>query len=91
VKVSESSSYDWHQDFYRETIYSFFRAIIRTAILTSPTTSPIKATDPQPQFPSQHPKLDFGMIEQWDKAFTTEDDPDVELVELPRVNYGNLL
>ncbi len=25
------------------------------------------------------------MIEEWDKLFTTEDDPEVELVELPYV------
>jgi hypothetical protein len=33
----------------------------------------------------QH-KFDFGTMSRWRNIFTTEDDPDVELLELPFVS-----
>jgi hypothetical protein len=80
VKVCESSPYDWVDDLWRPYIYSFFRAIIHAAMLSTPITSPVK-TDPE--FFSRDPKIDLGMKAQWETLFINDDDSEVEFVELP--------
>ena len=67
-----------------------FRTIIRAAILSTPTTSPVKGDNFTENFSgASHSKLDFGTTSKWQDAFTTEDDPDVELVEMPPWRGGN--
>ena len=60
-----------------------FRSIIRAAVLSSPTTSPVKKELTAGMFSGvEGDKLDYGVLSLWDKIFTTEDDPDAELIEM---------
>ena len=68
----------------RSAIYSITRSVIRAAVLSSPTTSPVKSSDLRIFFhANESAKFDYGAIEKWPFFHTSEDDPDVELVELP--------
>ena len=79
VELSSSGIYDWNKKIQRKLIYSIFRSIIRVAVLTSPTTSPVKWKEIGEHFQCvDHPKLDF-----WRDIFITEDDSDVEIIEFP--------
>ena len=74
----------------RRKIYSTFRAIIRVAALSSPTTSPIKKQlqeVPTENLKGVSKKIDFdcGIPKSWNQIFTSEDDPDVNVVTFPDI------
>lgn len=72
----------------RAKIYSTFRAIIRVAALSSPTTSLVKKQLQEvltQNLTGVSKKFDFGVSELWNDIFTSEDDPDVNMVFLPDV------
>lgn len=73
------------QESERQHIYSIFRSILRAAILTTPTTSPVKPEYLGEHFQYvNHPKLDFGARSLWQNLFTIEgDNPEVEIIEIP--------
>ena len=77
--------YEWIRKSHQPYIYSLFRSIIRAAILSTPTTSPVKSEDLGQLFHEEDAQssFDFGAMKKWRDLFTTEDDPDVELIELP--------
>lgn len=84
METSSTSIYDWRKKSEKKRIYSIFRSIIRAAILTSPTTSPVKPECLGEHFQRvDHPKLDFGARSIWQDLFTLEgDDPEAEIVEI---------
>ena len=85
VELSSSDIYDWNKPRHRKLIYLMFRSIIRAAILTTPTISPVKRKVIEEHFQCvDHPKLDFGALSLWENIFITEDDSDVEFVEFSR-------
>lgn len=59
IQISSSSTYDWPKKSERQHIYSIFRAIIRTAILSSLTISPVNGQESAGD--SQYP-FGFGTI-----------------------------
>lgn len=84
METSSTTIYDWNKKSERQRIYSIFRSIIR-AILTTPTTSPVKPKYLGEHFQrADHPKLDFGARSLWQNLFTIEgDDPEAEIIEIP--------
>ena len=88
LKTSSNSIYDWRKKSEKKRIYSIFRSIIRAAILSSPTTSPINLEYLGEHFQRvDHPKLDFGARSLWQDLFTLEgDDPEAEIIEIPSAN-----
>lgn len=68
-----------------ETHILNFRSIMRAAILTTRTTSPVKPECLGEHFQRvDHPKPDFGARSLWQDLFTLEgDDPEAEIIEIP--------
>lgn len=61
-------------------IYSLFRSIIRAAILSSPSTSPVKGNQFASNFSGKHDsEYDFATRNRWEKVFVDEDDSDYEI------------
>lgn len=73
VETSSTNTYEWSKKSQRKYIYSIFRSIIRAAILTTPTTSPVKGKELGGNFQrANNPKLDFGSLSLWQDLFTPE-------------------
>lgn len=82
-----SMTFDWNDIEQRKAIYSTLRAITRAAVISSPTTSPLKG-DLQEQFAemftTSDKHLDFQAVSSWDDIFVWEDDPDIEILDMTR-------
>ena len=93
METSSSGIYDWNKKSERKLIYSLFRSIIRAAILTTPTTSPIKRKELEEHFQRvDHPKLDFGALSLWQDLFITEDYSDADIIEMAEeADEGDIL
>lgn len=85
METSSTTIYDWNKKSETQRIYSIFRSIIRAAILTTLTTSPVKPKYLGEHFQrADHPKLDSGARSLWQNLFTIEgDDPEAEIIGIP--------
>lgn len=78
-QVLHGPMWNWESEIDRRLIYSTFRSIIRTTLVCSPTTSPVKP-EKQKQINAQlaksYPDLDFGVVESWQEWIVEVDDED---------------
>jgi hypothetical protein len=56
--------------------------MIRTAILSSPTTSPAKENQFLANFREEEKRFDFDTKSKWSKIFVDMDDPEYEFLDL---------
>lgn len=69
LQITKNRVRDWIYSDERPLIYSIFRMIIRAAILSSPTTSPIKSEEFAERFRDERARFDFGVSLQWREKF----------------------
>ncbi|KAI9807034.1 MAG: hypothetical protein M1825_005751 [Sarcosagium campestre] len=81
--VGMSTTFDWNQTEQRRAIYSTLRAITRAALISSPTTSPVKG-EIQKQFAEMFTiskkDIDFKTATRWDEIFVSEENSDIEVL-----------
>ena len=89
--VTNSALYEWHKPSDRQRIYSTFRSIIRAAMLSTPTTSPIKSDTIATMFKggSEHHN-DYGTTAKWGEFFeTSQDDPNVDILGMNKFSVAS--
>jgi hypothetical protein len=84
LQITKNRVRDWTYSDERPLIYSIFRMIIRAAILSSPTTSPIKSEEFAERFRDGRARFDFGVSSQWRENIEIleidENDPNYEII-----------